>query len=338
MELRQLGTTGLQVSALCLGVAFRGHPGRGRTEEDCVSTIERAVELGITFIDCANVYGRGWSETILGNTLKRLGNRHDLVVTTKVGGAMGDAESQRGLSRDHILREIDNSLRRLQLDYVDVCYIHQPDPGIQLEETIGAMHEVVRQGKARYVGVSNHAAAEVVELLWTAERERLASPSVLQYQYSLLYRWDTEADVVPLCRRHGLGLATYSPLAVGLLTGAVRRGQPTPSDSYWRDGADTDRVLAYAEPIVETLVRIARELNKTPAQVAVAWLLANPSVSAPILGPELPRHVEELAGAVGWQFPAEAKAALDSVSAGGGPFELIGRSWRETRQLKRRSR
>ena len=337
MQLRQLGSTGLQVSALCLGVAFRGHPGRGRTEEDCVSTIERAVELGINFIDCANVYGRGWSETMLGNTLKRLGKRHELIITTKVGGAMGEADTQRGLSQAHILSEIDNSLRRLQLDYVDIYYIHQPDPGIQLEETLRAMHDVVQQGKARYVGVSNHAAAEVVELLWTAESERLVSPAVLQYQYSLLHRWATEADVVPLCRRHGLGLATYSPLAVGLLTGTVRRGRPIPTESYWHGHAETDRVLAYSEPIVAELVRVAGELGKTPAQVAIAWLLANPSVSAPILGPELPSHVDELAGGVGWQLPDGAKAALDHVSAGGGPFELIGRNWRETRQLRPRS-
>ena len=167
MDYINFGKSGVKVSRIALGLGLRSQP----DEDVAQNLVEHAIDRGITFIDCANVYGRGWSETILGNTLKRLGNRHDLVVTTKVGGAMGDAESQRGLSRDHILREIDNSLRRLQLDYVDVYYIHQPDPGIQLEETIGAMHEVVRQGKARYVGVSNHAAAEVVELLWTAERE-----------------------------------------------------------------------------------------------------------------------------------------------------------------------
>ena len=332
MEYRPLGTTGIRASALCLGAGFRGYPRRGRTEADCVATLERAVERGINFIDCANTYGLGRSERLLGRTLKRLGDRDRLVITTKVGQQMGDAPHERGLSRDHILREIDNSLRRLRLDYVDIYLMHQPDPAVPLEESLQALDVVVRQGKARFVGVSNHAAAEVVELLWTAEQERLARPSMLQYQYSLLHRWHTESDVIPLCHRHGLGLMTYSPLAIGLLTGKVRSGRPLPADSYWSDRPDVDRVLAQAEPIIAALVGVARELGRTPAQVAIAWLLANPAVSAPIVGPELPAHVDELADAVGWELPSEMKALLDSVSAGGGPDRSIGSSHWETRQ------
>ncbi len=322
VEYRQLGTTCIRASALCLGVAFRGHPARGRTEADCAATIERAVELGINFIDCANVYGRGWREDLLGRTVKRLGNRHELVITTKVGQEMGDAPSERGLSRGHILQEIDNSLRRLRLDYVDIYLMHQADTTVPLEESLQAMDDVVRQGKARHVGVSNHDAAEVVELLWAAERERFARPAMLQYQYSLLHRWHTETDIIPLCERHGLGLMTYSPVAIGLLTGQVRAGRRIPAGNYWHGRADAGRVLGYAEPIIAVLVDVARELGKTPAQVAVAWLLANPAVSAPILGPDRPEHVDELVGAVGWRLPPESKAALDEVSAGGGPFEM----------------
>ena len=232
--------------------------------------------------------------------------------------------SDRGLSRAHILAEIDASLQRLRLDYVDIYYLHEPDATVPLEETLGAMDEVVGQGKARFVGASNHAAAEIVEMLWVAEQEGLQPPAVLQFQYNLIHRWDTESDLVPLCHRHGLGLATYSPLAVGLLTAA----QP----DYWNEHPNRDRVLPYAAPIVAELRAVAAELGKTPGQVAVAWLLANPAVSAPILGPELPEQVEELVGAVGWQLPDELKRRLDDVSAGGGPFELFGSNWRDRRR------
>ena len=331
MEYRQLGTTGIRASALCIGVAFRGRQRRGLSDAHCMATIERAVERGINFMDCANVYGRGWSEELLGRTVKRLGGRDRLVITTKVGQAMGDAPSERGLSREYILSQIDRSLRRLQLDYVDIYLMHQPDVTVPLEESLRAMDDVVRQGKARHVGVSNHHAAEVVEMLWTAERQGLAAPAMLQYQYSLLHRWHTEYDLAPLCERHGLGLMTYSPLAIGLLTGQVRRGRPLPAESHWRDSADADRVLAYAEPVIAALVDVARELGKTPAQVAIAWLLANPALSAPILGPDLPEHVDEAAGAIGWRLPPEQKARLDEVSAGGGPFVMNAGSLRAMR-------
>ena len=331
MEYGQLGTTGIRASALCIGVAFRGRQRRGLSDAHCMATIERAVERGINFMDCANVYGRGWSEELLGRTVKRLGGRDRLVITTKVGQAMGDAPSERGLSREYILSQIDRSLRRLQLDYVDIYLMHQPDVTVPLEESLRAMDDVVRQGKARHVGVSNHHAAEVVEMLWTAERQGLAAPAMLQYQYSLLHRWHTEYDLAPLCERHGLGLMTYSPLAIGLLTGQVRRGRPLPAESHWRDSADADRVLAYAEPVIAALVDVARELGKTPAQVAIAWLLANPALSAPILGPDLPAHVDEAAGAVGWRLPPEQKARLDEVSAGGGPFVMNAGSLRAMR-------
>ncbi len=322
MDLRSIGTTGIRVSELCLGVAFRGYPNFGRTEADCIATIERAVELGINFIDCANVYGRGRSEKLLGKTLKRLGNRDQLVVTTKVGQEMDTSPDQRGLSRNYILREIDNSLRRLQLEYVDIYLLHQPDSTVPLEESLEAMDQVVRQGKAREIGVSNHAAGEIVELLWAAQRDQLARPSILQYQYNLLHRWHTESDIIPLCDKHQLGLMTYSPLAIGLLTGQFRLGHPISSDSYWHDHNNAEQILTHAEPIVAALVSIAQKIGKTPAQVAIAWILANPAVSAPILGAELPMHVDELVGAVGWTLPSDSKNLLNKVSQCGGPFQL----------------
>ena len=277
------------------------------------------------------MYGRGWSEELLGRTVKRLGGRDRLVITTKVGQAMGDAPSERGLSRDYILEQIDRSLRRLQMDYVDIYLMHQPDATVPLEESLRAMDDVVRQGKARYVGVSNHHAAEVVEMLWTAEREGLAAPAMLQYQYSLLHRWHTEYDLAPLCVRHGLGLMTYSPLAIGLLTGQVRRCAGAGRCRPTATGAAVPKrtgILDYAEPVIAALADVAGELGKTPAQVAIAWLLANPALSAPILGPDLPEHVEEAVGAVGWRLPPEQKARLDEASADGGPFVMNAASLR----------
>ena len=185
MEYWQLGETGLRVSSLCLGTAFRGR-GRGRiSEEDCVATIERAMELGINFFDSANVYGGGWSEELLGRVVKRFGIRHELVVTSKVGMGTKSSGAVGPLSRDGIIAEIEQSLRRLQMDYVDIYLLHQPDPITPLDETLKAMDDIVTQGKARYVGVSNHTAAEIVEMLWIAERGNLECPGVLQFQYTL---------------------------------------------------------------------------------------------------------------------------------------------------------
>jgi aryl-alcohol dehydrogenase-like predicted oxidoreductase len=315
MEYRPLGTTGLTVSALCLGSAFRGYPDKGRSEADCVKTIERAVELGCNFIDCANFYSIGGSEELLGRTLKRLGNRADLVVTSKVGSRMGPGPNERGLSRAHIMGEIESSLRRLQMEYVDVYFLHQPDPHTPLDDTLRVMDDIVQQGKARYIGVSNHVATEVVELLWAAERGGHAAPAVLQYQYNLIHRSYTEDEIVPLCERFGLALMTFSPLAIGLLTGQVRAGRPIPADNHWFENETTDEVLSIAEPIIGVLAEVAGELEHTPTQVALAWLLANPAVSSAILGPELPEHIDDLFGAVGWELPAAAKARLDDAAA-----------------------
>ena len=318
-----LGTTGVRVSSICLGTAFRGRARKRRTDADCAATIERAFELGINFLDCANTYSGGWSEELIGSSVKRLGIRDTMVITTKVGMGGEEPPIQRGLSRMNILLEIERSLRRLQTDYVDLYMIHLPDLTTPLDETLRAMDSVVRQGKARYVGVSNHRAHEVVELLWAADRGNIASPAVLEYQYSLMQRWEIERQIVPLCHSHGLGLVTYSPLAIGLLTGQIRRSQAIPPENYWYERKGSDRVLERAEPVVEALDVVARDLGKTPSQVALAWILANSAVSAPIVGPDLPEQLDELVGAVGWNIPEESKTALDEASAGGGPFEMV---------------
>ena len=323
MEYRPLGATELRVSPLCLGTAFRGY-GRGiRAEGDCVATIERAVELGCNFLDCANVYRLGTCEELVGRVLLRLGVRDRLVLTSKVGQVLGEEPNRGGLSRRHIMAEIDRTLRRLQTDYVDVYFMHQPDPATPLEESLRALHDVVTAGKARYIGVSNYHATELVELLWMADTLGLHRPMVLQYPYNLVQRWLVEQEIAPLCRRFGFGLITYSPLAVGLLTDEVRDPQRIPADNHWASNPHAAEMLRVAAPVLAALDEVARELGRTPAQVAVAWLLANPALSAPILGAELPAHVDELFAAAGWELPAAAKERLDAASVESDPCAVL---------------
>lgn len=320
MQYRPLGTTGVQVSALCLGTAFRGYRRGVRDERECVATFERAVELGCNFIDCANFYGLGESEELVGRLVRRLGVRERLVLTSKVGQAMGEGANRGGLSRRYIMAEIDRTLRRMQTDYLDVYFMHVPDPVTPLEESLRALHDVVTAGKARYIGVSNHHPTELVELLWIADALGLHRPAVLQYPYSLVQRWLAEQEIAPLCRRFGLGLMAYSPLAVGLLTGELSDAGRMPAANHWASNPHAADILRRTAPLRAALDEVAREEERTPAQVAVAWLLANPALSAPILGAELPGHVDELFAAADWELPAAAKERLDAVTVESDPL------------------
>ena len=308
MEYRKLGRAGVKVSRICLGTAFRA----GLEEAICARVIERAIDLGCNFIDCANNYGRGRSEEILGRVLK--GKRDDLVITTKVWTPTGQGPNDRGLSRFHIMREVERSLQRLQTDHVDIYYLHNVDPDTEWEETLRTMEDLVRQGKVRYVGASNYRAWQVAELLWTAENRGWQPVTCLQNQYNLLCRRGIEPELMPLCRRHGLGLTTYSPLAVGLLTGRFRRGQEPPEGTPWRRERLDERLSERGDGIVGTLIHIAQQRGETPAQVAIAWLLDHPELTAPIIGPDLPEHVDEAFGAVELQLADEERRVLDEVS------------------------
>jgi len=219
MEYRRLGKAGVKVSPLCLGTGVRGELDEARLTR----TIERAIDLGCNFLDCANNYGRGRSEQVLGKAIR--GKRDDLVITSKVWTPTGPGPNDRGLSRYHIMREVERSLEKLGTDRIDIYYLHNVDPETELEETLRTMEDLVRQGKVRYVGASNYGASQVVELLWTADRLGLEPIACLQNQYNLLHRWQMEPELLPLCRRYGLGLITYSPLAIGLLSGRFRRGE-----------------------------------------------------------------------------------------------------------------
>ena len=319
MDYRSLGIAGVRVSPICLGTAFRGQ----EDDDVCIRTIERAIDLGCNFIDTANYYGRGRSERILARALK--GKRDDIVLASKVCSPMGDGPNDRGLSRFAIMREIERSLRRLETDHLDLYILHQFDPHTRLEETMRTMDDLVRQGKVRYVGVSNFGAARLSETLWVCDRGDYEPPVCLQIRYNLLGRYDIEPEVMPLCRRHGVGITTFSPLAIGLLTGRFRRGQPAPTDTPWGKNKYKleNSLTEQNDRIIGKLIDIAEKLDKTPAQVAIAWILDHPEVAAAIIGPDTPEHVDENMGAAGWALEPEDRAALDEVSEVEGPQRYV---------------
>ncbi len=302
MEYVQLGRLGVRVSRICLGTAFRGQ----RDDAVAARVIERAVDLGCNFIDCANYYGRGRSETVLGKAIRD--RRDDLFLTSKVWSRMGPGPNDAGSSRYHITREVERSLRRLGTDRIDLYLLHNWDPDSPLDESLRAMDDLVRQGKVLYVGACNFTTAQTLEGLWTADRLGLDAIACLQNEYNLLHRWPVESELLPLVRRRGLGLMTYSPLAVGLLTGRYRRGQPPPAGTHW------DGTMEGIDGVVQSLIDIGSRLGRTPAQVALAWLLDHPEVTAPMIGPDLPEHVDETFEALGWQLPPEDRAALDAAT------------------------
>ena len=317
MEYRRLGKAGVKVSRICLGAGVRGDLDEGRF----IRAIERAIDLGCNFIDCANNYGRKQSETILGRVIK--GKRDDLVITSKVCSPAGSGPNDRGLSRYHILREVERSLKKLQTDRIDIYYLHNVDPETEPEETLRTMEDLVRQGKVRYVGASNHNGAQVVELLWIADRLGLEPIVCLQNQYNLLHRWNIEEDLLPLCRRFGLGLTTYSPLAVGLLAGQFRPSQEPPPDPYWSQAQLHERVSDRGAQAIGALVELANARGATPAQLAIAWLLDHPEVTAPIAGADRPEYVDEVFGALEITLTPEERQTLDMASQWAKPGQLL---------------
>jgi len=317
MEYRRLGRAGVKVSPLCLGTGVRGELDEARL----VRTIERAIDLGCNFIDCANGYGHGQSESILGKAIK--GKRDGLVITSKVCSPVGPGPNDRGLSRLHIMREAERSLTKLQTDHIDIYYLHNVDPLTAPEETLRAMDDLVRQGKVRYLGASNHSAAQVVELLWIADRLGLAPIVCLQNQYNLLQRWKVEADLLPVCRRFGLGLTTYSPLAIGLLAGRLRRGAEPPPGAFWSREQLQEALSARGDRVVETLIELASARGATPAQLAIAWLLDHPDVTAPIVGADRPEYVDDVFGALAITLTQAERQTLDAVSQWDAPGQYL---------------
>src|SRR6476646_4097928 len=284
MEYLRLGSTGLKVSRLCLGCMTYGSK-KWREwileEDESRPFIQRALELGINFFDTADMYSVGVSEEILGSAVRDFGHGRDrVVIATKVFNAMGDDPNQRGLSRKHIMHAIDDSLRRLGMDYVDLYQIHRFDYQTPIEETLTALHDVVKSGKARYIGASSMFAWQFARMLHTSDRLGLTRFVTMQNHYNLVYR-EEEREMIPLCRAEGVGLIPWSPLARGVLAGNRKAGTVrSQEDDYTKKLYTQDA----DDRVVERVAQVEKNRGVPPAQVDVAWLLHKPEVSAPIVG------------------------------------------------------
>ncbi|GAA0846416.1 aldo/keto reductase [Streptosporangium amethystogenes subsp. fukuiense] len=301
MEYVRLGSTGMKVSRVCLGMMSYGDPAKWGEwvldEAAAEPIVRRAVEAGVTFFDTADVYSLGDSEEVTGRLLSRIfADRDDYVLATKVCMPMGKGANDRGLSRKHILSSIDASLRRLGTDHVDLYQIHRWDPETPIEETMEALHDVVRAGKARYIGASSMYAWQFAKAQHVAETHGWTRFVSMQNHYNLLYR-EEEREMNPLCLDQGVGLIPWSPLARGLLARAgaeettTRAGSDPRIDALY-DDADDNRL------ILERVAQLAGEREVPPAQVALSWLLHQPGLSAPIVGATKDRHVDDAVAAV----------------------------------------
>lgn len=309
MEYVKLGRTGLDVSRLCVGAMGFGDPAwmhKWVLEEDAARpVIKKAVESGINFFDTANVYSLGRSEEILGKALHDFVKRDEIVLATKVHGRMHDGPNGQGLSRKAIMAELDNSLRRLGTDYVDLYIIHRWDYATPIEETMSALNDVVRAGKVRYLGASAMFAWQLLTALNVADAHGWSRFVSMQNHYNLIYR-EEEREMMPLCLHEGIGVVPWSPLARGFLSGSRKRGQRDASAREVQD-AFAHR-LYYTEAdyeIVDRTVAVAAELGISPSQVALAWLLKQPGVAAPIVGTTKLSHLDDAVEASSVALSAE---------------------------------
>ena len=310
MDYTTLGKHGVKVSRLCLGTMMFG----GATDEsDSLRIIDRAIDAGINFIDTANVYNAGESERILGKAIKD--KRDRVFVATKVRGAMGDHINDQGLSRYHILNEVENSLRRLDTDYIDLYIMHRPDPDTPIEETLRALDDLVCQGKIRYVGCSNFHAWQICQALWLSDKRNYAPVVATQPLYNIVNR-DQEVDLFPMCQEHGIGVMVYSPLARGVLAGKYLPGQPPPAGSR----ADRkDRRILQTElrdesfAVAQQIKPLSDAHGKSMTQFALNWVLANPLVTSAIVGPRTMEQFEDNLGCLGWDIEESALAEIDRL-------------------------
>jgi aryl-alcohol dehydrogenase-like predicted oxidoreductase len=325
MEYRNLGTSGVKVSSLCFGAMTFGEADEksfmhkvSSDEKTSHDLLDRAVAAGINFIDTADVYGQdGLSERVLGKWFAQGGGRRDKVVlATKFRFAMGDSANKSGASRHRIVRCVEDSLRRLQTDRIDLYQIHMQDVTTPEEETVRALDDLVSAGKVVYLGASNYAAYRLTDSLWIAKQQHRARFVSLQAQYSLVVR-DLEREHIPLCRAHGLGLLPWAPLAGGFLSGKYHRGQAAPSGSrmeQWKTRfAQFDNERNWK--ILEALEAVAKETNATPSQAALAWLLGRETVSSIIFGARTAEQLDENLGAASLKLDDAQRKKLDEASA-----------------------
>lgn len=277
------------------------------------AVIHRAIDLGINHVDTADVYAGGRSEEYVGKALA--GRRHDVVLATKMGIAMGDGPNNAGLSYRRVLASCEGSLKRLNTDYIDLYYLHRPDPKTPLAETLRALDDLVRAGKIRYVGLSNFAAWQMTEALWISDRRGYLPPAVTQSQYNMLER-SLESEIVPFCKAFGVGIVPYSPLAGGLLTGKYRKGEEVKPGVRGYNNTGFARQLTDRNfSIVAGLEGFARDHGHTVGELAISWLLANSSVCSVIAGSTKPEQVEANAAAASWSLTADDVKAIDGILA-----------------------
>jgi aryl-alcohol dehydrogenase-like predicted oxidoreductase len=318
MEARRLGRTGLRVSPLCLGTMQFGWT---CDEAMAQRVMDAYVEEGGIFLDSADVYSSwapgnpgGVAEEIIGRWMRARGNRDRLVIATKARARVGSGPNDEGLSRKHIVAACEASLRRLGTDYIDLYQAHSDDQDTPLEETLAAFDSLVRQGKVRYVGASNYSAWRLARALWESDRGGFARYDSLQPHYSLAHREEYERELEPLCRDQQLGVIPYSPLEGGFLTGKYRRGRPMP-ESARAAGVQRRFMNERGFAVIDALDDAAQNLGATMAQVALAWLLARPGVTAPIIGANSPEQLRELLGALALRLPPDVVEHLEVASA-----------------------
>ncbi len=327
MEYVNLGKTGMKVSRLCLGMMSYGSKQMrawALEEEEAKPFVKRALEAGINFFDTADVYSQGESERITGKLLKEFaGNRENVIVATKVNGQMSDDVNDRGLSRKHILDSIDKSLQRLQMDYVDLYQIHRWDYETPIEETMEALNDVVRAGKARYIGASSMFAWQFLKSLYISESHGWTKFVSMQNHYNLIYR-EEEREMIPLCIDQGIGLIPWSPLARGFFAGDRKRGgggetvransDPFGTDLYFREEDFT---------VADCVAEIAKERGVSGSQIALAWILSKPYITAPIIGATKMDHLEQAIAALDIQLSEDEIKRLEELYK---PHPVLGHS------------
>jgi aryl-alcohol dehydrogenase-like predicted oxidoreductase len=316
MITRPLGRTGLQVSPLVLGAMMLG--GRGNPDRDaCIRIVHRALDAGINTIDTADLYGQGESERIVGAALAG-GRRDDVILATKFHGPMGDDPNRRGTSRRWVIRAVEESLQRLGTDWIDLYQVHRPEPGTDFDETLGALSDLMHQGKIRAIGTSTFSAAEIVEGQWIADRRGRERVVCEQPPYSILAR-GIEAEVLPVCARHGLGVLTWSPLSGGWLSGKWSGGTAASSRAaFFPERYDLDRPQNQAKlAAVQALGRLADEAGLSLIHLALGFVLEHPAVSAAIIGPRTLEHLESQLGAAEVRLDPAVLDRIDAIVAPG---------------------
>jgi len=316
MAYRPLGRTGVQVSPLCLGTMMFG-PWGNDDETDSIRVIHRALDAGINFVDTADVYSAGESERIVGKALK--GRRDDVVLATKFFMPMGEDPNHRGGSRKWIVREVEDSLRRLDTDYLDLYQVHRPSQDTDVEETLSALTDLVRQGKIRYIGSSSYAASQIVEAQWVARERGLERFKTEQPPYSILVR-GIEQDVLPTARRHGMGILSYSPLAGGWLSGRWRKESAGTPASAARPPARFDMSSAANQrklEVVEQLAQLAERAGMTLVEMSIGFVINHPAVTSAIVGPRTMEQLESQLTTVDVTLPIEVLDRIDEIVAPG---------------------